>query len=279
VRFLCAIQILFVLSLCRASDRPAAGQELPFQLRDGFIWIDVTATGVDTPMHFLLDSGAQVSVMNSSTAKRLGMRGGRPVSVMGVGKVTTGLWSQTTKAYAGGIELPRNYLVLDLTKLSEACTNAPVDGIIGADFFHNRLVQLDYEHKIVRILPEAPTEPGTRILPLKVRPCGMLVPVRVNDLKPQWVRLDTGCASAFQWVTGSIQPEQCTRRVAVALTTISVPVTRTALTLGTERFENVPTDVHAEEIFPGEKGILGNGLLSRFRAVTVDAKGGRLFLQ
>jgi len=220
-----------------------------------------------------------VSVMNLSTAKRLGMRGGRAVSVMGVGKVTAGLWPQTTKAYAGGIELPRKYLALDLSNLSEACTNAPIDGIIGADFLHDRIVQLDYENKIIRILPEPPAESGMQILQLKVRPCGMLVPVRINDSIPQWVRLDTGCASVLQWVTGSIRPEQCTRRVAVALTKISVPVTRTTLIVGTQRFESVPTDLHAEEIFPGEKGILGNGFLSRFSRVTLDARSGRLFLR
>ncbi len=94
----------------------------------------------------------------------------------------------------------------------------------------------------------------------------------------QWVRLDTGCASPFQWVMGTIRPQECTRRVAVALTKLSVPVTRTTLTLGTQSFEAVSTDLHAKEIFPGEKGILGNGLLSRFRSVTIDAKNGRLFL-
>src|SRR5512135_3264439 len=107
----------------------------------------------------------------------------------------------------------------------------------------------------------------------------MLVPVRINDSKPQWVRLDTGCASTLQWVTGNIRAEDCTRRVAVALTKISLAVTHTTVTLGTERFEDVPTDLHVEEIFPGEKGILGNGMLSRFRSVAVDAKGGRLLLR
>jgi hypothetical protein len=248
-------------------------------LRDGFIWIDVTVAGTDTPMHFLLDSGAQVSVVNLAAAARLGMKGGKAVSVMGVGKVTTGLWPQTATAYAGGIELPRNYLALDLSDLSEACTNASVDGIIGADFFHGRIVQLDYEHEILRILPDVPAESGTQNLPLKVRPCGMLVPVRINDSKPQWLRLDTGCASALQWVTATVRPEKCTRRVAVALTKLSVPVTLTSVKLGTGTFENVPTDLHAKEIFPGESGILGNGLLSRFSSVTVDAKGGRMFFR
>jgi hypothetical protein len=276
------VRLIYAITILIASQIPVLAltpQEIPFELRDGFVWIEVAAARADRPLHFLLDSGAQVSVVNSTVGKKLGMQGGKSVGVMGVGKETAGLWPQTLEAHAGTVELPRNYLALDLSELSQACTNAPVDGIIGADFFHDRIVQLDYVHKFIRILAETPVDTGTKSLPIKVRPCGMLVPIRINDSKPQWVRLDTGCASAFQWVTGSVRADQCTRRVAVALTKISVPVTRTTLTLGTERFENVATDVHAREIFPGEKGILGNGLLSRFSTVTVDAKGGRLFLR
>jgi hypothetical protein len=32
-------------------------------------------------------------------------------------------------------------------------------------------------------------------------------------------------------------------------------------------------------VFAGEAGLLGNGLLSRFGSVTVDAKAGRLILE
>ena len=147
-----------------------------------------------------------------------------------------------------------------------------MDGLVGADFFHNRVVRIDFKRQVVSILPGPPTEVGAQILPLKVRPCGMLVPLQINDSTRQWVRLDTGCASALQWVTASVGPEGCTKRVAVALTSFSVPVTQTTLTLGAVRFEAVPTDLQGMAIFPGEKGLLGNGVLSRFRTVTIDAK-------
>jgi hypothetical protein len=272
VRLIYAMLIGFALPASCAAGVTAAVEEIPFKFRDGFIWIEVTVPIARQPLNFLLDSGAEVSVINASTAGGLGMGGGVAVSVMGVGSATTGYWPQRMEARAGGVELPRKYLTLDLSKLGEACTNAKVDGIIGADFFQDRIVQLDYRQKMVRLLREATMEPGVQVLPLKVRHCGMLVPVCVNGSKLQWVRLDTGCASSLQWVTGSIRPEQCTPRVAVALTTMSIPTTQTTVALGGIRFEGVPTDVQREEVFPGEKGLLGNGLLSRFGSVTIDGK-------
>jgi aspartyl protease len=272
VRLVYAILILSALHVCQAADELAPLAEIPFSIRDSLLWIEVTVPTSAKPLNFLIDSGAQVSVINSSTAQRLGIKGGRAVNVKGVGATTKGFWPQKLEARAGRVELPRNYLMLDLGSLGEACTNATVDGIIGADFFQDRIVQIDYQKRVVRILLERPSEGEMQVLPLKIRPCGMLVSVRINDARPQWVRLDTGCASALQWVTGSIRPEQCTRRVAVALTPFSIPTTKTTLTVGAVRFEGVPTDLQKKEVFPGEKGLLGNGLLSRFQTVTIDAK-------
>jgi hypothetical protein len=272
VRLVYAIQILLALSVFGATDPAGVMKEIPFQFRDGFIWIEVTLLDAPKPLHFLLDTGAQVSVIDTSTAHRLGMKRGRAVTVAGVGATTTGCWTQAVDARAGRVQLPRNYLMLDLSKLSEACTNSTVDGIIGADFFHDRIVQVDFQQQAVRILHKPPAGIGMQLLPLKVRHCGMLVPVQVDNAKSEWVRLDTGCASALQWVTASVRAEGCTKRVAVALTSFSVPVTQMTVALGAVRFEKVPTDLQEKEIFPGEKGLLGNGLLSRFQTVTIDAK-------
>jgi hypothetical protein len=49
--------------------------------------------------------------------------------------------------------------------------------------------------------------------------------------------------------------------------------------LGNQHFPSVPTGLHSTPIFTGEFGLLGNGLLSRFSKVTIDAKSGRLFLE
>jgi len=278
MRHLCAILVWLLLGVCRTVSAQNASSEIPFEFRDGFLWIDVAVPQSPKPLKFLLDSGAQVSVIDTRTAQRLGVKHGRQVKVEAVGSTTKGFWPQTLNAHAGKVQLPRDYLMLDLQKLSQSCTNARVDGIIGADFFRNRIVQIDYQRQKLRLLQAPPAKAEMQELPLKVRRCGMIVPVQINNSKPQWLRLDTGCASAVHWVTGNILPGQCTRRVAVALAKVSVSTTQTTVTLGGARFDAVPTDVHPKEIFPGEKGLLGNGMLCRFKTVTIDAKNGKLFL-
>ncbi len=107
----------------------------------------------------------------------------------------------------------------------------------------------------------------------------MRVPIAVNDHKRQWVRLDTGCATALQWVTSEVRTEQCTRQVAIGLAEISIPQTTTTVGIGELQFKNVPTGLHETAIFPGEAGLLGNGLIARFLTVTIDAKASRLILK
>jgi hypothetical protein len=107
----------------------------------------------------------------------------------------------------------------------------------------------------------------------------MRVPVGVNGRKAQWVRLDTGCASALQWVASDVNSEECMRRPAIGLTELCVPQTETTVEVGGHRFQKVPTGIQTKAIFPGEAGLLGNGLLSRFSSVTIDAKSGHVVLQ
>ena len=112
-------------------------------------------------------------------------------------------------------------------------------------------------------------------LPFQLRPCGMRVPISVNGHERQWVRLDTGCATALQWVTSDEQTDQCARRMAIGLAEISIPQTETKVSIGEHEFEKVPTGLHGTAIFPGEAGLLGNGLLSRYCSYsnTIDCNG------
>jgi hypothetical protein len=106
----------------------------------------------------------------------------------------------------------------------------------------------------------------------------MRVPVSVGGSTGKWVRLDTGCASALQWVASNSESDHPVRQVAIGLAEVSIAQTSLPVQLGERRFENVPIGLHAAPIFPGESGLLGNGLLSAFQSVTIDTRRGRLIL-
>lgn len=250
----------------------------PIQYREGLIWVEVQVTQTAAPLNFLLDTGAGVSVLNLGTAKRLCLHAGTRVTVQGVGTNTTGLWPQPLAAKAGRVALPGKYLTLDLSTLSASCT-CPIDGIIGADFFNDRVVTIDFANQRVTLQRDSRPLEADEIIPLKNLNRALLVSLSVNGSRNEWFRLDTGCASSLQWVTGGKVTRSNSPRTAVALGKLSIDQTTTTVRLGDASFDEVPTGCHRNAIFGGEAGLLGNGLLSRFEALTIDAKSGRLLLR
>jgi hypothetical protein len=270
--------IAFAAALFKAHAAQDAAAEIPFEFREGLLWIKATVSQSAEPLNFLVDTGAGASVINRATAGRLGLKPGSAVAVRGVKTTLTGYRLKGISAIAGKVSLPTAYVAVDLSKLSSSCERQ-VDGLLGADFFRGRAVQIDFQAKKLRILKPGQTALSGETLPLQVRPCGMRVPITVNGHKTQWVRLDTGCASALQWVTSRVQSEDCKPQVAIGLAELSIPQTHTTVELGAQKFANIPTGLHQNAIFAGEAGLLGNGLLSRFASVTIDTKSHRLILE
>jgi len=275
----CLCAILF-LAAARSGVQAAAVPlaEFPFEFREGLVWIQVAVPQTNKPLNFLVDTGAGVSVINLGTAKRIGLKQGRKVMVQSVRTMLTGYRQDRMFARIGDLELPREYLAVDLEKLSSSCERR-VDGLLGADFFRGRVVQIDFDAQKIRLLKPDMNRRSDEAVPLQLRPCGMRVPISVDGHKRQWVRLDTGCATALQWVTSDMRPDQCMgRRMAIGLAELSIRQVETTVGIAGHEFEKVPTGLHEAAIFPGECGLLGNGLLSRFSTVTIDAKAGRVIL-
>ena len=59
---------------------------------------------------------------------------------------------------------------------------------------------------------------------------------------------------------------------------LNIPQTRTTVEFGGPTFRAVPTGIHQNAIFPGESGLLGNGLLAQFDPATFHGRSHRLFL-
>ncbi|HEX9046658.1 MAG TPA: aspartyl protease family protein [Verrucomicrobiae bacterium] len=228
-------------------------------------------------MNFLFDTGAEVSVINTDTAKALHLAGGRKIRVQGVDTATSGRWPVRLTAKAGTLDLPEKYLSLDLTLLGRSCARH-LDGLLGADAIRGKVVEIDFESHEIRFLDQVVVAKNEVVLPLKSSNGCFCAPVGINQGAPQWLRIDTGCATPLQWVTTDRKMSIVSRRPAIGLAGATIPQTETAVSVGSEKFASVPTGLHRRAIFAGESGLLGLGLLHHFKTVTIDSKSLRLVL-
>ena len=242
------------------------------------IWIEIRVPQSSQPLNFMLDSGAQISVIHLGVAQRLGVPLGGPVNVRGVKSSVTGYWPEHLSARLGVVRLPEDFLAVDLGQLSQAC-GCGVDGLLGADFFKEHIVQIDFQNRKIRLLKSVIPEGNEDSLPLFVRASALLVNIQVNGGKPQKVRVDTGCASPLQWVASKAPSEASSQQIAVGMTMVSMPLVKRSIRIGASEFPSVPTGLQDHQIFAGEAGLLGTSLLARFAMVTFDTATKRLYVK
>src|SRR4051812_21582453 len=125
--------------------------QIPFEFRDGLLWVKVQTEKSPEPLTFLLDSGATRSVIDLPAAKRLKIQRGDRVNVQGVHGAASGYWPARLDAFADGLSLPKKYLVTDLSALSKEC-HSSIDGLLGADFFAGKIVEVNFVAFTVRVL-------------------------------------------------------------------------------------------------------------------------------
>lgn len=273
--FLCFI-VLLAASAPRAH---ASTVELPCDFHANLVWLKVTVPCERAPLQFLLDSGAGASVIEADTARRLGLRAGGAQTVRGVGAKATAFRVSGFSGETGGLPVASDLLALDLQAISRA-VGRRIDGLVGADFLRRRIVQIDYTAKKVRVLDRAPSAgPRGETLPLVLRGDALSVRVAVGGTAPAWMRVDTGCDAALRWVVSATAAQKlaASSSSSVALSTGAGRTLSTAVQLGALTIPGVKTALHSTPIFPGESGLLGNGLLSQF-TVTFDSAHRQLIL-
>jgi hypothetical protein len=242
--------------------------EIPFLFNDGFIVITAQAPQTGTPLTLLVDSGASASILAVRTARKLKVALGSKEPIYGVGSRVAAYRVNCFQPTVGSLALPSMPLAADLSMADDMCGRS-IDGLVGIEFFRDRIVQIDYEHACLRLLDAPPGEPPTARLPLDIRSGIACVPVSVNGSRPRLTRLDTGCNDALHWVVPRSNVRPQARRVSVGFATDPRNMVLTDLMLGGTSVNHLETSIHSEPLFPGEAGLVGNGTLSRFM-VTVN---------
>jgi len=266
--------MLAMALLARGAEAPTEG--IPFEFKDGFILLHGWSPNGAEPMTFLLDSGAGASVLDVRSAKRMRVPLGAPMEVRGVNSKSTAYRISPIQATDGYSKIATVSLAVDLSNAEQICSQ-PVDGLIGIDFFSNRIVQIDFVSRVIRFPAKA--EPGgAQTLPIRFRNGVMCVPVCVNGSHPRWTRFDTGCNDALHWVIPRIGEAGSAQGVSIGFLTDARDQTLASVRLGSQSLEFVETTLHGHELFHGEAGLLGNGILSRF-TVTVDTGHRRIVFE
>jgi hypothetical protein len=266
--------LLSIFSNISAADETV---EVPFRFTDGFIRVNARVASSREPLSMLLDSGASASVLNLATASRLKIAVGKPLTVRGVTSDASAYEIEPKPSTISGVPSGNITLVADMHQARELCSDQ-VDGLIGADFFRDRVVQIDYARQRLRILAKSPGSQTSLRLPIKLINDVACVGVGVNGSSSRWTRIDTGCNDSLHWVIPRLAGQGKTHAASIGFVTNSRDLVLARVALGRHSIESVPAALHGRPFFDGEAGLLGNGLLSRF-TVTLDWPGKSLILQ
>lgn len=127
---------------------------LPFEYYRQHIYVPVSLNG-KSRFTFMLDSGANRNVLNLQTANRIGLH---PKDVTAAGQVGFGNGriytapEEPVLTAIGSVSVAHGLSVLDLNRF-EQFFHHPTDGLLGYPLFRHFVVQLDFEHHLLTLLP------------------------------------------------------------------------------------------------------------------------------
>lgn len=234
------------------SDGKHTTGPLPFELFDRTrILVPLEIDG--QPRVALLDSGAEVSVIDQQAAKELGLtsQGGIPVS--GTGGTDTGSLASDVPIRLGPLNLRlKTALLLDMKPLAQRLER-PLPMVLGKDALHQLVVELDFTRRIICFTDPAHfTVPaGAERIPLSPRGGLRTVPIQIENGPVIEATFDLGngsyviVGSTYAAKHGLVQNRPASRRVGGGVGGIreSTVTTAKSLTFGQTRLENVPVTV------------------------------------
>ncbi len=123
--------------------------DVPFDLNANHIYLRATVNG-SKPLWFLLDSGAEMSVVDSTVAASVGLTsiGSATARGSGEGTMKAGFAQGVTLAVGRAVAKGQTVVTLPLDAL-EPIDGRSIDGILGHDFIASFVVTIDYSQRRV----------------------------------------------------------------------------------------------------------------------------------
>ena len=262
---------------------------LPLLGRGGLIEIEVAVNG--TAIRAVIDSGAQFSAIDRDLAERLDLPRTLTAPILAYGVSGDPSLTHTVRLDLAlpGLAIPGlRAAALDLAEIL-AVTDRDFRLLIGRDVLRRSVVEADFPLGRARLLAPGVYRPppDAIVVPIRLERGSPMTSVRVEAADPVEVLIDTG-ASGYLALSASVAEQVGLlapgRRVAkshsVSLGGLSLDrlAHANSVRIGDLTLEDVPVQVYTPAAHaPAPSGLLGAGLLRRFRMV-LDLGGGRLFL-
>ena len=151
-----------LLLSARVFGRPAEGPRnyhfkfgrsalrVPIELGNGHIFVRLQINDSE-PLWFALDTGASASLIDSNSARRVGLQLSGQSTVVGAGGAVTGSRARNVSIRLAGVELgDRTLETIPLDSLS-AIEGRRIDGVLGYDFFHDFVLEIDYSGRYIKL--------------------------------------------------------------------------------------------------------------------------------
>ncbi|MBK6316985.1 MAG: clan AA aspartic protease [Blastocatellia bacterium] len=164
---------LMVVSATVARAQPVHDAiDVPFDLNANHIYLRATVNG-SRPLWFLLDTGAEMSVVDSTVAASVGLTsvGSATARGSGEGTMKAGFAQGVTLAVGRAVAKGQTVVTLPLDAL-EPIDGRSIDGILGHDFIASFVVTIDYSQRRVSFRDPARFDSATI-------PAGERVPIEI----------------------------------------------------------------------------------------------------
>jgi hypothetical protein len=268
--------IVLTTILLAFAGAPKAEITTPSRL-DGLV-MAVRATVAQRPLWFDLDTGGTHTIVDIRIARELHLPivGKQRLGGAGAGTVTAIQLGTFDISLNRAKFRPKAPLALDLSNIGSKIEEG---GILGYDFFEHYVVELDYDHKIVRLYdPRSYVYHGNGTkIPLVLKPPRAYVMVQISapgiPRQSQLLRLDTGSSDAADSdiILRSKEPKKpITAGVGIGTKFQAFLGTVNELDIGPYALKNLPSAT-------GGVQLIGDGVWSRFNVV-VDFSRSRMYL-
>jgi predicted aspartyl protease len=173
-----------------AAASPAIAE--PLQLFNNRLFLTVTVNG--TPASALLDSAAEMTVLDDDFARRLRLRLGGDAVAHGSGaSAMQARFARRISISAANVHFRTDAAVLDIDEVSQRLIGRHVDLLLGKDYFDQARLRIDIEGGTIETAPGTPP-PGMRLRVTDVEG-NPAIPAKVEGSPPVEAVFDLGNGS------------------------------------------------------------------------------------